>query len=701
MIRYIIKRLLLIIPVIVAVAILIFSIMYVLPGDPAQMIVGTAATPEEIQIQREYLGLDKPYIVQLGRFLYQIFIQFDFGTSFITKTPVLTEFGRRLPLTAIIAIGCLLIRVIVGLPLGMLAAVKRNKLADRICMLIALIGVSVPNFLVALGLTLILSVKLKLLPALGISSIKHFILPVIAASLIGVAVQTRQTRSSMLDVIRADYVTTARAKGISEGKILFRHVMPNGLIPVIQSLGNGFGQSLAGTLIIETVFSIPGMGVYMTTGVRMRDYPVVRSSVLMLAVFFACIMLLVDLAFAFIDPRIKAQYQNQRGMDFLSVWVMKLRGLAGGKEIEAPAAPDPVGFGANTDEGAVYLANWNSSQDQEPANEVLNENMYIYELTEDMRAVTREDAANVSETAASTRKDAASTPAVIQKKKKPKRNTHFRLISKRLLSHNRAAVAALGVLGVILLCSLCAGWIAPYSYYEMDLSSPYIVRSAQHWMGTDEYGRDILSRVIYGGRYSLSLGLGALVIPLTLGVSIGCIAGFFGGWVDMVIMRFLDVVQSVPSLLFCILISSALGGGMFNTVVALSIPGFSLMARLTRAQFLSLRTLEYVEAAAAINCSRRRQIFRHMLPNALSPLIVTATMDIGSSIMTAASLSYIGLGIQPPTPEWGAMIVVGRAVFREYIHLIMWPGLFLALVVLCLNVFGDGLRDAMDPKLKN
>lgn len=310
--KYILKRLLWMIPVIVGVTVLIFTIMYFTPGDPASIILGSGATQMEILAKRHQMGLDAPYIVRLFAYLRDVFLHFDFGTSYIQKTSVVSEMLSRLPYTFIIAVICILLQTIIGTPLGIIAAVNRNGWGDRVSMFIALFGVSIPGFWVGLMLVLLFSVKLGWLPAYGIGGLQYYILPCIANSLPGIASQARQTRSSMLEVIRSDYIVTARAKGLSERAILFKHALPNALIPIITVLGNGFSMMLAGTIVIETVFSIPGIGTYMMGAINNRDYPVVQGSVILLAIVFSLIMLLVDLIYAFVDPRIKAQYEGKK-----------------------------------------------------------------------------------------------------------------------------------------------------------------------------------------------------------------------------------------------------------------------------------------------------------------------------------------------------------------------------------------------------
>ncbi len=254
---------------------------------------------------------------------------------------------------------------------------------------------------------------------------------------------------------------------------------------------------------------------------------------------------------------------------------------------------------------------------------------------------------------------------------------------------------------VIILLSIFAPLIAPYKPNDMDLKHMYSAPSAVHWMGTDGLGRDQLTRMLYGGRYSLALGVTASLFGAIAGVFIGSFAGYFGGRTETLIMRLMDIWSSIPGMLLCILISAVLGRGFFNTVLALSIGGVPECARYIRAQILRERSKEYLEAAEAINCSKLSIMFRHLLPNVVQPVLVNVTMGIGMVITMGAALSYIGLGVQPPTPEWGALLAAGRSHILNYPYLIMFPGLVIAVTVLAVNLMGDGLRDALDPKLRS
>jgi peptide/nickel transport system permease protein len=300
------------IPVVLGVTILIFTIMYFIPGDPVRLMLGAEPTPVQIAAKRQELGLNDPYLIRLGRYVGGIVLHFDFGDSWVYHTPVTKELLQRFPRTLTIALICMGLQVLVGTPLGIIAAVNRNGWGDHISMFIALFGVSMPNFWIALMLVLFFSVKLGWLPPYGMDGLKYYILPCLANAFPGIATQARQTRSSMLEVIRSDYITTARAKGMSELRILLRHALPNALLPVITVIGNGMGMMLAGTVVIEMIFAIPGVGWYLVGAINNRDINVVQSSVIFLAIAFALIMLLVDLAYAFIDPRVKAQFSDQK-----------------------------------------------------------------------------------------------------------------------------------------------------------------------------------------------------------------------------------------------------------------------------------------------------------------------------------------------------------------------------------------------------
>jgi peptide/nickel transport system permease protein len=297
------------IPILLAVAVLIFTLMYFVPGDPATIALGgSAATQADMEAAREAMGLNRPYIVRLGEYISNLVFRFDFGKSYSYGSPVGKELMRRFPNTLAIALASIILSVLIGVPLGVRAAVKANTVEDRLSMFFSLLGNSMPGFWLALLLVLLFALKLGWLPSSGSRTWRHFILPAMANSIGGVAGIARQTRSSMLEVIRSEYVTTARSKGLTERAVIYGHALPNALIPIITICGGRFGFMLGGTMIIETIFSIPGIGSYLIDGINSRDYNVVQGSIIYIALTFGVIMLITDIIYAYVDPRIKAQY---------------------------------------------------------------------------------------------------------------------------------------------------------------------------------------------------------------------------------------------------------------------------------------------------------------------------------------------------------------------------------------------------------
>ena len=310
--KYIAKRILLLIPVIMGVTFLIFTIMFFIPGDPVVIMLGSSATPAEIEQAREMLGLNGSYLHRFWNYASGVFLRFDLGTSFQYGTSVTADMLTRFPRTFTLAVASMLISICVGVPLGVIAATHQNTVSDRASMIVAMFGVSMPSFWLAILLVLLFSMKLGLLPSYGIGGLKFYILPAIANSFGGIAGFARQTRSSVLECIRADYVTTARAKGVSEKKVLMGHILPNSMIPIITYAGTQFSGLLGGAIVIENVFTIPGIGTYMVQAINYRDYGAVQGSVIFSAITFSVVMLIVDVIYAYVDPRIKAQYENKQ-----------------------------------------------------------------------------------------------------------------------------------------------------------------------------------------------------------------------------------------------------------------------------------------------------------------------------------------------------------------------------------------------------
>ena len=289
---------------------------------------------------------------------------------------------------------------------------------------------------------------------------------------------------------------------------------------------------------------------------------------------------------------------------------------------------------------------------------------------------------------------------VAKRRRRSWRKTRTGMILERL-GQNKLAMIGLIIIALLAFMAIFAPVIAPYSPTYQDFSAIYCKPNGEHWFGCDALGRDIFSRCVYGARYSLSLGLAATVFGSAIGLFFGVFVGYIGGRTDNLVMRLMDIVSAIPGMLLAVIISTALGSGVFNTILAMSVGTIPCTIRQTRALCLKERQMEYIEASVSVNCPKLKIMFSHMLPNIFSPLIVGMTMGIGFTIMGAAGLSFIGLGLQPQTAEWGAMLTDGRSMILLHPHLMLFPGLMIALTVLSFNLFGDGLRDALDPRLKD
>ncbi|HKY64911.1 MAG TPA: ABC transporter permease [Acidimicrobiales bacterium] len=269
----------------------------------------------------------------------------------------------------------------------------------------------------------------------------------------------------------------------------------------------------------------------------------------------------------------------------------------------------------------------------------------------------------------------------------------------RRFRRNKLAMVGLVFIVLLLLAAIFAPVITPYSITDRS-SSFRAGPSSDHWFGTDAIGRDVYSRVIYGARVSLRIGILATALSLLIGVSLGAVAGFFGGWSDTTISRIVDVFLAIPYVVLAVAIATVFGRSENSVILVLGLTGWLAMSRIVRASFLSLRNLEYVEAARALGFSRTRIMFRHILPNALQPIIVYGTIAVGSAILAEAALSYLNVGPQDPTPAWGLMVAQGKGVLSNAPHMLFFPGIAIFLTVLAFVFVGDGLRDALDPKLK-
>lgn len=309
--KYVLKRILLMLLLLLGMTFIVFSSLYIAPGDPAAMVAGVSASEEDIERVRVALGLDKSFVVQYLTYLKNL-VTLDLGTSYTSRQPIVDEIAVRLPFTINLACSSMILSIILGIPLGIISALKKDKLADNIITTGALVGISIPNFLFGVLLMYVFSVKLKVLPSGGMThyfwtptGFKQAILPSIALASNSVATFIRVGRSSMLDVLQSDYIRTAKSKGLKQRVIVVIHALRNALIPILTQLGTTFGSLLGGAMITEKVFVINGIGTYMIDGITKRNYPVVQSTVLIVAAMFIIINLIVDLVYSAVDPRIR------------------------------------------------------------------------------------------------------------------------------------------------------------------------------------------------------------------------------------------------------------------------------------------------------------------------------------------------------------------------------------------------------------
>lgn len=314
MLRYIIKRLLWLIPVMVGVITIVFAITVLMPGDPAASLLDRNATQEQIDRIHEELGLDKPVIERWANYVWDVFTEFDFGTSYTTKQPVRDEVLAKLPYTVILAVASTLFAVIIGIPLGIWAALKQYTVADGAILFLSVLFVSMPNFWLAMMLINWFSVKLGVLPSFYTREqmLLSWILPIVIATIGSMASNIRITRSSMLEVMRQDYIRTARAKGQTEKVIVTRHMLHNAMIPVATSVGTGLGNALGGNMTIEVVFALPGIGNYVVQAISNRNYPGMLGGILVTSLMFTLVNLAVDIAYVIIDPRLKSQVLGKK-----------------------------------------------------------------------------------------------------------------------------------------------------------------------------------------------------------------------------------------------------------------------------------------------------------------------------------------------------------------------------------------------------
>ena len=692
MFRYIIRRILWLIPVIIGVSLLVYTLLELTPGTVIDGMITDGMTREEVETLRRQYNLDRHMLYRYGLYMLNL-IQGDLGVSDTTGMNIWNQFITRLPNTIILSFVALIIGASVSIPLGIRAARRAGTITDNAVTVFSLIGTSMPVFWLGLLLLLIFSQQLRWLPSGGNRhGIQSVILPAICSAVGMIAQTARQTRSNMLEVLSADYMRTARAKGVPEKTVIRRHALGNAWIPVLTALGTSLSAQLAGSVVVETVFAWPGIGRMAAEAVMARDVTMTTGVVIMTTILYALVHLIVDLLYALVDPRIRSQYSRAGKRKKRAAAGAGIYGQSEARFEEGIASKSEDSRQAEHGDIEPHAAD-GAGYSRLPAQN-LSETVAAPETQKSFatRDSFRETEANAAEREAGSRGGLAT----MKYKKRGQISEIFHRIKK-----NKGATVGLIISSLLLLTLIASILFVSYDSVTVGNVADRFTRPGfQFPFGTDNMGRNTFLRVIYGIRFSLAIGFGAVVICTIFGIALGSFAGFYGGKTDDFIMRFSDILASIPGLLFGMVIVTMLGQSLRNLIIAVGVTGIPVITRMARASVLTVRDREFVESARAIGISNVRIIFSQVLPNALSPVIVTITASLGVSIIVASSMSYLGLGIPVPNPEWGTLVAMGRDYVRAAPWLITFPGLFIMITVLAFNLLGDGLRDALDPKLK-
>lgn len=759
MLKFITRRVFSLIPLLLGISLLVFLLMYLAPGDfLSEARNSKDISPEIVKQEESRLGLDKPWYVQYGRWLNGVspiktslflpenmrkgkapiyFGAPDFGYSWSYKIPVSELVGQRFFPTLWLALASTLLTYAVAIPLGVLAAVKRDSLFDKISSFAAYGALSVPYFFLAL-LAVLFAATTGVFPTGGQVSIMHdfmsppaqladyldhLVLPTLVLSLGGIASVMRVMRGNFLDYSKAEFVTTARAKGLSENAIMFRHVLRNAVNPIITSFGFAFAGLLSGALLVENVMNYPGLGQLIYSAIVKQDQYVVMAGVVIGCAMLVAGQTLADVLLALADPRIR--------LDNEKIPHVKLAAF----------------FGAAL--AATALLTWISEAHPQVFDALKTAAKWLlFAMLAILCAVI---AAGLARAAAYFAKN----------------------LLRATLKRPRGAVA-LCALAAMYIAAALAPFIAPYEptrqcldksfhpptgfffkdgslyakvYRNADPSIAkyeavegegvrvkFFARAADSdykifglvpfpyklfapdsqqadarifLLGSDSTGRDVFSRLLYGARVSLSIGFVGIAITLAAGFVVGGLSGYFGGTFDFVSMRLVEFLMAIPGLYLLLAMRSALAPHFDSAqmylmiVVILSFVGWAGTARVIRGMSLSLAKSQYVQAAKAMGEPPLKIIVKHFLPNVLGYLIVGATLSIPAYILGEAALSFLGLGIQEPSASWGLMLAQAQNDTKVLMLGFWWllsPGVAIFATVLAFNMLGDVLRDIADPK---
>ena len=700
MIRFVLKRLLYLIPVVIAVSFIIFGLMELTPGDVTDTMISESMTQEDIAGLRAKYNLDKSMFYRYGLYMFGL-VQGDLGVSDVTGLNIWRMFISRLPNTLLLSFSALIFGIALAIPMGIIAARKAGTIIDNITTGVTLIGMSMPIFWVGILLLILFSLRLGWLPGGGYENgLRSLILPAVCTGLSMTASTARQTRSGMLEVLRADFLRTARAKGVPESTVITKHALGNAWIPIVTALGTSLCVTLAGSVVVEQVFAWPGIGRMAAEAIFARDVSTATGTIIMTTIIYVFVQLIVDLIYAFIDPRVKAKYISavkrkksvSTGNAMQSYVRQKSASTVDAMQFDIRLGKDEPISGNGPIPAVAVISIAPSLADQKVTEGLADTTPDITTPDITIPAIATPD---IPISAVTEETDEHGLLDL----RKYKRRSRFGEIFHRMRK-NKGAMVGLIIFGILLGMFIISFFISYSAVFgrnsQIRLSPP----NWPHLFGTDNMGRDAFQRVIYGTRYTMAIGFGGSAISLIIGVTLGAIAGYFGSKTDNVVMRITDTLASIPGMLLGMVIVTVLGQSLINLIIAVGIAGIPTYIRTTRASVLTVRNQEYIEASKAIGFRNARIIFSQVIPNGLSPIIVAFTVNFGITIVVAASLSYIGFGVPVPNPEWGTMVSMVRVYMLNAPWLATYPGLFIMITVLAFNLLGDGLRDALDPKLK-
>jgi ABC-type dipeptide/oligopeptide/nickel transport system permease component len=687
------RRLLISIPILFAVVTITFFVTRVIPGDPAYNIAASNGSRQLIRQLRHQLGTDQPLLVQYGDFVAKAW-RLDFGRSIYNGHPVFSELRERLPTTLELISFALLFALVVGLPAGAFAARRAGRLGDVSIRAGSVILLSLPDFWLGLMLLYAFFFRLRLAPApFGqlspndpmphritgavvwdsiltgnpsalVAGVSHAILPILTLGLIFSAPIARLARSGILEVLEADYIRFGRTCGLAP-RILWRYSTRAALPPVVTFVGWLFSAMLGGAVLVETIFSWGGVAQYAAQAIIQSDYPIIQGFIVLSGVMSVATFLIVDLLYVVIDPRVKltggSPMRSGSGAPFRKRFSLEpLRARRGLRDLFANASRFAVLTAAVAEavgDGLIRRVRLLASSTR-----------WHRRILDVLTAVT----------AFSRRSVEQAWPAI-----------------RRGL--NVPLVTGFAVITVLIIGCFVVPAISPYGAREPNPTAANLGPSLSHLFGTDLSGFDIATRVFYAPRIDLTIAALGVSVGLLVGVAVGLAVAFVGGVAGEIIMRIADLVQAFPVLILALTLVALSGNKVNNVVWALAFINAPIFLRLFRSRILSVSEQRFIEAAVSLGNSRTRLLFRHILPNSLSPVIVQFGISMGYAMLTIAALAFLGVGIQVPTPEWGAMILIGRnGITTGQWWTAVFPGIMLAVAVAGSNLLSEGLERARD-----